>query len=310
MNVAEYTREFEKLLIKCDIQDPEEQTIVRYLGGLDPKYSNVIELQQYSTFDEVSVLAHKVEQQKKRQSQKRESHKPVVRNPINPVENPNIPPGRKVVHPPVQPTVPPFPPHPQRKPALTPFEYPSQNPRHPKRCFKCQGLGHIAADCTNRRAITLAEWNTVKGDMVKEEGEVQIEPPEEEEEDVIVEADEGEMLMLRRVLNNYQSENTEQRENIFHSRCTVQEKICSIIIDGGSCANVVSVSMIEKLGLPTSNHPHPYDVQWLNRQKGLRVTSRCLISFSIGKSYQDKLWFDVLSMDVCHLILGRPWLYD
>ena len=118
------------------------------------------------------------------------------------------------------------------------------------------------------------------------------------------------MLVLRRVLNSNYGENMEQRENIFHSRCTVQEKICSIVIDGGSCTNVVSVSMIEKLGLPTSNHPHPYDVQWLNRQKGLRVTSRCLISFSIGMNYQDKLWFDVLPIDVYHLSLGRPWLYD
>ena len=69
MSVDEYTREFEKLLIKCDIQEPEEQTIVRYLGGLEPKYSNVVELQQYSTFDEVCVLAHKVEQKKRRNPQ-------------------------------------------------------------------------------------------------------------------------------------------------------------------------------------------------------------------------------------------------
>jgi len=45
VSVTEYTREFEKLLIKCDIQEPEEQTIVRYLGGLDPRYANVIEQQ-------------------------------------------------------------------------------------------------------------------------------------------------------------------------------------------------------------------------------------------------------------------------
>ena len=63
LNVAGYTRELEKLLIKCDIQEPEERTIFPYLGWLEPKYSNVIESQQYSTFDEVCVLAHKVEQQ-------------------------------------------------------------------------------------------------------------------------------------------------------------------------------------------------------------------------------------------------------
>jgi len=44
MSVEEYTREFEKLMIKCDLQEVEEQTIVRYLGGLDPKYAHVVEL--------------------------------------------------------------------------------------------------------------------------------------------------------------------------------------------------------------------------------------------------------------------------
>jgi len=52
-------------LIKCEIREPEEQTIVRHLGGLQPRYVNVVELKQYATFDEVFVLAHKVEQQRK-----------------------------------------------------------------------------------------------------------------------------------------------------------------------------------------------------------------------------------------------------
>jgi len=58
MSVEEYTREFEKHLIKCDLQESEDQTIVRYLGGLDPRYSNVVELQQYSTFNDVCLLAN------------------------------------------------------------------------------------------------------------------------------------------------------------------------------------------------------------------------------------------------------------
>jgi len=44
LSVEEYTRQFQKLVIKCDLQEPEEQTIVRYLAGLDPRYSNVVEL--------------------------------------------------------------------------------------------------------------------------------------------------------------------------------------------------------------------------------------------------------------------------
>ena len=39
LSVEEYTQEFEKLLIKCDLQEPTDKTIVRYLSGLDPRYS-------------------------------------------------------------------------------------------------------------------------------------------------------------------------------------------------------------------------------------------------------------------------------
>ena len=66
MCVEDDSRKFEKLLIKCDIQELEDQTIVRYLGGLNTKYPNIVELQWYFTFDEVCLLlGHKVEKQKK-----------------------------------------------------------------------------------------------------------------------------------------------------------------------------------------------------------------------------------------------------
>ena len=78
MSVEEYTREFEKLMIKCDLQEEEEQTIVRYLGGLSPKYSQVVELQAYTTFDDVCLLAHKVENQFKTGAAKREYPKPCL----------------------------------------------------------------------------------------------------------------------------------------------------------------------------------------------------------------------------------------
>jgi len=80
MSVDEYTQEFEKLPIKCGINELEEQTIMRYLGGLEPKYANVVELQQFTMFDEVCVLAHTMEQQCKENPYKRDYPKPPVRN--------------------------------------------------------------------------------------------------------------------------------------------------------------------------------------------------------------------------------------
>ena len=71
----------------------------------------------------------------------------------------------------------------------------------------------------------------------------------EEEKDVVAEADEGELLVLRRALSGLKGDKQEQWESIFHSRCMVQGKVCSLSIDGGSCANVASLSMVEKLNL-------------------------------------------------------------
>ena len=39
------------------------------------------------------------------------------------------------------------------------------------------------------------------------------------------------------------------------------------------------------------------------------VNEKCEVELQIGK-YKDKVMFDVMQMDVCHIFLGRPWKYD
>ena len=53
LSVDDYTREFEYLMLKCDVVEPEERTIARYLGGLKKEISDVIKLQPYWTFNDV-----------------------------------------------------------------------------------------------------------------------------------------------------------------------------------------------------------------------------------------------------------------
>ena len=89
----------------------------------------------------------------------------------------------------------------------------------------------------------MAEWDTFREEEEEEEKEMYL---MEEQEEVVEEADEGELLVLRRALSSQKGALEEQRENIFHTRCTIQGKVCSLIIDGGSCANVASSSMVEK----------------------------------------------------------------
>jgi len=77
----------------------------------------------------------------------------------------------------------------------------------------------------------------------------------------VEEADDGELVVLRRALSGLKGDKQEQRENILHSRCTVQGKVCSLIIDRGSCANVASSNMVEKLNLQVMTQSHPYNIQ-------------------------------------------------
>ena len=100
-----------------------------------------------------------------------------------------------------------------------------------------------------------------------------------------------------------------QRDNLFHTRCFVHNKVCSVIIDGGSCTNVASTTLVEKLGLPLLMHPRPYKLQWLNDSGEVKVNKQVLVSFQIGK-YEDEVLCDVVPMQAGHLLLGRPWQFD
>ena len=84
----------------------------------------------------------------------------------------------------------------------------------------------------------------------------------------------------------------------------------NVIIDNGSGMNVISEIAIEHLGLKTEKHPSPYKINWVNDANSILVKRRCLITFSLGKTYVDEAWCDVIPMTICHMLLGRPWLYD
>jgi len=62
--------------------------------------------------------------------------------------------------------------------------------------------------------------------------------------------------------------------------------------------------------MTTESHPRPYKLTWLDKKNDVTVSKRSSVSFSIGTTYEDQIWCDVVSMDACHLLLGKPWLYD
>ena len=114
-------------------------------------------------------------------------------------------------------------------------------------------------------------------------------------------------LVIRRALKMQIKEDDvdQQRENIFH----IQNKVCSMIIDGGSYANVASDTLVKKLNLSRFKHPRPYRLQWLNECGEVKVTKQVLIVFAIGK-YSDEVMCDVVAMYASHLLLGRSWQFN
>ena len=57
-----------------------------------------------------------------------------------------------------------------------------------KRCFKCEGYGHLQADCPNKRVLTLKE--------IEEIDHIALELAEEEETGTVLTPNVGEMLVL------------------------------------------------------------------------------------------------------------------
>ena len=121
----------------------------------------------------------------------------------------------------------------------------------------------------------------------------------------------GEALVLNKVLLKPAKEMAEQtqRKALFRTVCKSHGKCCKLIIDSGSTDNLVATKMVEKLGLKRLKHPTPYKVSWLQKGHQLLVDEQCEVEFHIGK-YQDKVVCDIMPMDVCHILLGRPWQYD
>ncbi|XP_010445703.1 PREDICTED: uncharacterized protein LOC104774097 [Camelina sativa] len=172
------------------------------------------------------------------------------------------------------------------------------------RCFGCGEQGHRQSSCPQqtRRGLFIEDEPAIYDD-----GSVDEVVGGEEE----VFGDKGLALVFRRTCLLPQSpEESWLRTNIFRSTCTIRGKFCKLIIDSGSCTNIISEEAVQKLDLFTEPHPCPYRLAWLNSTSEIRISRRCHVPFSIGVNYKDMVCCDILPMDACHILLGRPWQYD
>ncbi|RDX77586.1 hypothetical protein CR513_42264, partial [Mucuna pruriens] len=98
---------------------------------------------------------------------------------------------------------------------------------------KCLGKGHIASQSPNKRNIIMRKDGNVESESSLEEPSSN----SEDESSSDYSHDDGALFMV--------------------IRCHVKGKLCSIIIDGGSCVNIASLRPVKKLDLPTIVHLRP-----------------------------------------------------
>ncbi|XP_074303265.1 uncharacterized protein LOC141637718 [Silene latifolia] len=288
LTVEAYLRSFEQLTLQCEVTEKPEQKIARFIEGLDPKIAGKVRMQQVWSFDEAVNLALRIEKLGK---VKPATPKFPTRTTFKPYTGVKI---TEVPKPTTQPTV---------DKGKAPL-YPRTNPplsRDKVKCFQCQGFGHFKKDYPSNRALTameIEEWE--REGLVEYEEEETLVPAEVEVEretdqgQVVAHPDTGHNLVLWRVMHSQPAPlEVDQRSMIFRSRCTVQGRVCNLIIDGGSCTIVASTIMVSKLSLPTQEHPNPYKLRWLRKGSEVKVDKQCIVPFSIGKLPDFEQLFEV-----------------
>ncbi|XP_031392264.1 uncharacterized protein LOC116204315 [Punica granatum] len=308
-NVEEYYKEMEIAMISANVEEDREATMARFISGLNREIANIVELHHYVELKELVYMAMKVERQLKKggrsssrfessnsnskwtskfeeagpkwagskQEEKAKGDKPAAKPSFDSKERCNS----------------------------------SSQPQRNRdiKCFCCLGSGHYVSQCPNKRAMIILDTGEIESadEHVSDTDSI----PSLEDADNVEHAVSSQTLVVLRALHVQAKEDGDdlQRENIFYTRCHVNDRVCGLIIDGGSTVNVASKLMVEKLGLSTQKHPRTYRLQWLNESGELKVTKQVLISFSIGK-YHDEVLCDVIPMIASHLLLGRPWQLD
>lgn len=78
---------------------------------------------------------------------------------------------------------------------------------------------------------------------------------------------------------------------------------------GGSTMNVISKSAVATFYFKPEPHPQPFKFAWVYCTS-LLVTHLCLVPLKLGSFFLENIYYDVLPMDITHILLRYLWLYN
>jgi hypothetical protein len=292
MSVKEYTEELYRINIRAGHRESDDEKVARYMNGLQYDIQDEMRMMTIRNVENSYQMALKVEDKLSRKEGQRGRGRNQSRGKTISQDRTQKP-KEEEKKPQTQP---------ERGGSSQGRKYADKNtfPRARGRgrgrggevkCFLCGKIRHKSYECLDRK---------------KDVGETHI----TEAQGWNVEAEDAEgrrSLMMRKVL--LKLENPSQRNSLFQTACKTKDRVCKVIVDNSSTDNLVSTEMVEKLELETIAHPSPYRVSWLQKRHQVNVTKQCLVEIKIG-GYKDEILCDVIPMDVCHVLLGRPWQYD
>ena len=330
-SVEEYYQELQMGMLRCNLEEGEEPAMARFLGGLNREIQDILAYKDYTNVTRLFHLACKAEREV-------QGRRPSTKTNISAGKSTSWQPrtttsltGR--APPPSSSPSRPAPPPPSsdqqrapptnsgtktaQKPATSASSVASTGRTRDVQCHRCKGFGHVQRDCPSKRSWLVKEDGGYSSASDFDEDTLALlaadhaGSEERQEEQIGAEdAENYESLIVQRVLSAQMEEAEQnQRHTLFQTKCVVKERSCRLIIDGGSCNNLASSDMVEKLALTTKPHPHPYHIRWLNNSGKVKVTRLVRINFAIG-SYHDVVECDVVPMQACNILLGRPWQFD
>ncbi|PKU73240.1 RNA-directed DNA polymerase [Dendrobium catenatum] len=306
-SVSEYTEEFYRLSARNDLNETTNQLVARYIGGLKEGIQDKLEMSSVWSLSEAVNFALKAELQLGRQQRSNIHRRSFVEGGQDSSKLPGTAnrktPAAIETGGPSSPAKPSADPRAPVKPKNPFRENPYPRPQGLK-CFRCFQPGHKSNECPNRQQLQILDGEADEdGVLVDDEQNTDI-------EDVV--GDEGEpvVCILEKLLLAPRKSGQSQRHSIFKTKCTLMGKVCDLLIDSGCTENVISRAVVQALKLKTTKHPQPYKISWVKKGMEIMVTETCRVQFSIGKHYTCEVLCDVVEMDVCHLILGRPWQFD